>query len=284
MRSPRTWPPPRSTKSSPYTDTFGAWRRGRHFLTVDGVVYTVTTQALVGLDPAGSTGNCGSGGGNLQYKAGQRLRHVARHVPLPSPVRADAALAPGTRINDPSYGTILVSVLGADGTGRCGGHCAAWTPESGRRRCCDHRHDRPDRLRRLQLHHSRSSPGKYKIEVEKLRLHRLQSGGRSRRTSQQDIPAGSTFTAGFQYDNAGYVHGEVRRDVDSDPRAIPRPTSRPYFYGGPEAVLDHDARRASLEAAPVHRRATRWSPVTRPSARRPIRRCGPRATSGGSST
>ncbi|WP_104198474.1 prepilin-type N-terminal cleavage/methylation domain-containing protein [Cryobacterium sp. M15] len=68
----------------------------------------------------GADGNCGSGGGQLRY------RHINVTVGWDSmrastpPVRADSALAPGSRINDPALGTILVSVLTAGGGGAAG--------------------------------------------------------------------------------------------------------------------------------------------------------------------
>ncbi|PXA68704.1 type IV pilus modification PilV family protein [Cryobacterium arcticum] len=63
---------------------------------------------------------CGSGGGQLKYKRvnvsvtwdGMRASTL--------PVRADTVIAPGTRINDPTLGTILVSVRGSSGTGKAG--------------------------------------------------------------------------------------------------------------------------------------------------------------------
>lgn len=69
---------------------------------------------------SGADGNCGSGGGQLRY------RHVNVTVTWDSMrastpiVRADSALAPGSRINDPTLGTILVSVLTAAGSGAAG--------------------------------------------------------------------------------------------------------------------------------------------------------------------
>jgi type II secretory pathway pseudopilin PulG len=65
-------------------------------------------------------GICGSGGGQLRYKrvnvtvTWDSMRASTR------PVRADSALAPGTKLNDPAFGTILVSVLTAAGTGASG--------------------------------------------------------------------------------------------------------------------------------------------------------------------
>lgn len=68
----------------------------------------------------GSSGTCGGVGGNLQYKRVSVEVTWANMLTLKNAVRSDTIIAPATRINDPSFGTIMVSVLGADGTGRSG--------------------------------------------------------------------------------------------------------------------------------------------------------------------
>jgi hypothetical protein len=94
--------------------------------TVGGTTYTVTRQANW-VSTTGSTANCGGGSGNLQYKGVQVIVTWPGMMVLDPgktasqvAVKANTDLAPATRVNDPSYGTIIVSVLGADGTGRAG--------------------------------------------------------------------------------------------------------------------------------------------------------------------
>jgi hypothetical protein len=82
---------------------------------VDGITYSVATNtSWVGAN--GSTGECGIGGGQLQYK---RVRVLVTwdNMYLPNPVRADSALAPSTRINDPTAGTLLVHAFNEPGDG-----------------------------------------------------------------------------------------------------------------------------------------------------------------------
>ncbi|TFC59883.1 prepilin-type N-terminal cleavage/methylation domain-containing protein [Cryobacterium sp. TMB1-7] len=63
---------------------------------------------------------CGSGGGQLKYKrVNVSVTWAGMRASTP-PVRADTVIAPGTRINDPTLGTILVSVRGASGAGNAG--------------------------------------------------------------------------------------------------------------------------------------------------------------------
>ena len=84
---------------------------------VGGTTFTITRTAGW-VTTSGSTASCGSGGGNLQDKAVDvQVTWVKQYVKT-SPIRATTVLAPSTRINDPNFGTIIVSTLGADGKGR----------------------------------------------------------------------------------------------------------------------------------------------------------------------
>lgn len=81
--------------------------------------YTVkTTTAWV--TPTGNVSTCGTAGGPLQYK------RVTIKVTWPSmrnedaPVLVDTLLSPSKRINDPTKGTILVSVAGWRALGKAG--------------------------------------------------------------------------------------------------------------------------------------------------------------------
>jgi type II secretory pathway pseudopilin PulG len=87
--------------------------------TVNGVTYTITRTANW-VSTLGSTANCGGGGGNIMYRGVQVKVTWPGSQLLSSPVQSNTDLAPITRLNDPSYGSIIVSVLGADNTGRAG--------------------------------------------------------------------------------------------------------------------------------------------------------------------
>jgi prepilin-type N-terminal cleavage/methylation domain-containing protein len=84
---------------------------------VDGVTYT-TTQTTGWVSSAGSDATCGTEGGPLQYKhVNVKVTWSGMRATTP-PVQADTLIAPNGRINDPSMGTILVSVVGASGAGQ----------------------------------------------------------------------------------------------------------------------------------------------------------------------
>jgi hypothetical protein len=85
-------------------------------VTVDGITFFVETNTgWVGA--SGSTDKCGVGAGTLQYKR-VRVTVTWDHMFLPNPVRADSALAPSSRINDPTAGTIIISVKKESGDGQ----------------------------------------------------------------------------------------------------------------------------------------------------------------------
>ncbi len=87
-------------------------------VTVDGITFFVETNTgWVGA--SGSTDKCGVGAGTLQYKR-VRVTVTWENMYLPNPVRADSALAPSSRINDPTAGTIIVSVKKESGDGQPG--------------------------------------------------------------------------------------------------------------------------------------------------------------------
>ncbi len=165
---------------------------------IDGTVYTVTT-SVGWVSTTGASGTCGSGGGNLQYKR-VNVSVSWAGMYLTNPVRADSTLAPDSRINDPSYGTVLVSVLGIDGTGRSGVTVRV-TPESG-----GGGQTITDTIDPTDVdgctYVLQVSPGKYKIEVE--RSNYIDSNQVSVPSyTQQVVAAGTTTTASFQYENAG---------------------------------------------------------------------------------
>jgi hypothetical protein len=110
------------------SDIFNVVSEKSNPVTIDGVQYTIYT-SIGWVTTTGSTGSCGTGGGNLLYKrVNVEVKWPGMY--LQNPVRADSILAPDARINDPRYGTILIAVTGEDGTGRAGATVTV-TPVSG---------------------------------------------------------------------------------------------------------------------------------------------------------
>ena len=88
-------------------------------VTVNGMVYTITRTAGW-VSSTGTSSGCGSGTGALQYKQVDVKVTWPTKLERTSAVRSNTLIAPITRLNDPSFGTILVSVLAAAGTGASG--------------------------------------------------------------------------------------------------------------------------------------------------------------------
>lgn len=87
--------------------------------TVGTNTYTIKRDAAW-VTPDGNVDTCGTGGGPLQYKSVTVSVSWVGMREGSSPVRTDTALMPTTRINDPSKGTILVSVIDEAGLGNEG--------------------------------------------------------------------------------------------------------------------------------------------------------------------
>jgi prepilin-type N-terminal cleavage/methylation domain-containing protein len=104
-------------------------RNASYTKTLDGTDYTVKRKTGW-VSASGSTEGCGTGTGTLQYKRVNVAVSWRGQLMNASVARADTILAPKTRLNDPSYGSILVSVLGANGEG-AGGIAVEVTPVSG---------------------------------------------------------------------------------------------------------------------------------------------------------
>lgn len=165
--------------------------------TIDGTQYTINT-SVGWVTTTGSTGSCGTGGGNLQYKR-VNVTVTWPGMYLSHPVRADSALAPDARINDPSYGTILVAVTGEDGTGRSGATITV-TPVTGGAAITT-TIDPTDADGCSYI--LKVVPGTYKVKVSKTGyLSKVDQQAAAPSKDDLQVVAGSTATAAFTYDNA----------------------------------------------------------------------------------
>ena len=96
---------------------------------IDGTTYYVTTRASWVSNP-NSNAACGAGGGILRYKRVNITVEWDNMRNTEHPVYTDTLINPNERINDPSLGTIIVTVLTANGEGVEGVHVTA-TPATG---------------------------------------------------------------------------------------------------------------------------------------------------------
>ncbi len=84
--------------------------------TVQGTPYTIT-RSVEWQSSATTATACGTGTGTLQYKV---VRDSITWPGSSTPVVSSTVLAPNSRINDPTLGTIVVAVQGATGSGESG--------------------------------------------------------------------------------------------------------------------------------------------------------------------
>jgi prepilin-type N-terminal cleavage/methylation domain-containing protein len=91
----------------------------KHDVTVSGTTYTVKRSAGW-VSTTGTVGGCGTGTGTLQYKRVNVGVSWPAQFGAGTAAHADTVLAPRGRLADPTSGSVLVSVLGADGTGTSG--------------------------------------------------------------------------------------------------------------------------------------------------------------------
>jgi type II secretory pathway pseudopilin PulG len=96
--------------------------------TINGTVFHIDRQANWFSNSAVNQ-NCGAGGGVLQYKQVVVTVTWSGMLSTTSGVKLRTLIDPGTRLNDPSLGTILVSVITAAGTASPGVTVTA-TPSS----------------------------------------------------------------------------------------------------------------------------------------------------------
>lgn len=86
---------------------------------VNGTTYTVV-RGTNWVSQSGNGTACGSAGGTLQYKEVNVSVTWAGQSSATGTVRADTLIAPNSRINDPTLGTIIVAVKSSTGIGMAG--------------------------------------------------------------------------------------------------------------------------------------------------------------------
>lgn len=137
---------------------------------------------------------CGAGGGVLRYKRVNVEVTWTNMRPVTEPVRADTVINPDTRLNDPSKGTILVSVIRGDGSGSSGVTVSA-VPLSGGSAPTPVTTDAEGCAYMLQV-----VPGDYRIQVS--RSGYVDVNQQTSATRDVTVTQGSSASASFQYDRS----------------------------------------------------------------------------------
>ena len=199
--------------------------------TIDGVTYSWTRDT--GWVPAsGSDAACGIGGGSLQYKRVNLTVTWSGKIGAASPVRVDTIVAPTGRINDPNFGTILVRVLAADGTG-VQGMPVTITPTTGGAPVPSSVTDKDGCSYALKV-----APGTYSAKVTKANYITDAQVSTPVQTNIV-VTAGSTLQAPFQYDDAAtftfaYASNQISsRVLPTNLNVTLSSTYGPYVTTGP---------------------------------------------------
>lgn len=187
-----------------YTDPFDVDPAERDE-TIDGTEYTVK-RSTEWVTSSGLDIPCGAGGtGNMQYKrVNVRVTWDSR-MGITPPVSSDTVLAPDGRINDPTRGTIMVSVKGAAGTGSAA-VAVTITPVSGGATALD---SQPDATNAVGCTYAlKVAPGTYNVALSKTGY--IATDQTTAPTKSVTVTAGGTVSVPFDYDKAatlGLVYG-----------------------------------------------------------------------------
>ena len=164
---------------------------------VNGDTYTVSLETEWVSDPTVDLA-CGAGGGVLRYKRVNVSVTWPNMRPVTQPVRADTVINPDERLNDPSKGTILVSVIRGDGSGSAGVTVSAQPLSSGA--------TPPSVITDSEgcAYMLQVAPGDYRVRVSR--------GGyvgvdqQTSASTDVTVTQGTSASASFQYDQAaGYT-------------------------------------------------------------------------------
>jgi Tfp pilus assembly protein PilV len=207
------------------SDAFAVTNQPAQTTNVNGVNYTIDTKLTwVGADgtTAGSCGTAGSGT-NLQYKSVNIKVSWAGMLNV-SAVRLDSALAPASRVNDPSFGTILVNVYGFDGTARSAVTVTV-TPKTGGAAITETIDPTDSDGCTYVL---KVSPGTYTIKISKASY--METKQNASFSVDKPVTAGNTTTVSVEYDEQASFGLKYAANVTSPP-LLPSGLSTTYYYG-----------------------------------------------------
>jgi type II secretory pathway pseudopilin PulG len=175
-------------------------------VTVDGLDYTIS-RTTGWVSATGTSSGCGTGTGALQYKQVDVKVTWPTRLERTSPVRSNTLIAPVSRLNDPSLGTILVSALAAAGTGSSGIPVTVTRVSGGAAVTMDPT-DFDGCSYAFQV-----TPGTYNIKLSKNNY--ISSSQETSPTTSVTVTAGGTVSAAFSYDNQAKFNLKYASNVPS---------------------------------------------------------------------
>ena len=166
------------------------------YTSVVGTTTFTINRATSWVTLSGADVACGSGTGTLQAKRVNVTVTWAGILNTTPPVRADTLISPDNRINDPSLGTIRISVLGVAGTGSSGVHVTI-APTSGGAALTDPPADTDTDGCSYAL---KVTPGTYSVTLS--RSNSIDSAQVASPVKSVVVTAGGSIATQFQYDYA----------------------------------------------------------------------------------
>lgn len=165
--------------------------------------------------------SCGAGGsGSLRYKRVNVTVTWDNMRPGTQPVRSDTVIDPNVRINDPTRGTILVSVLNANGSG-VGGVSVSASPSPGSTPA--------DTDAQGCSYILKATPTNYTVSVSE---PGYRDGNQNATASASvGVAAGGSASVGFLYDRAATFTGQIAAGYTPPPGvALRLPLSMPVTF------------------------------------------------------
>ncbi|MFF1878185.1 prepilin-type N-terminal cleavage/methylation domain-containing protein [Leifsonia sp. NPDC058230] len=171
---------------------------------VDGLRYTIT-RSVAWVTTGGGDGACGTADGALQYKhVNVRVDWQGRSQVIPE-VQADTLIAPNGRINDPSMGTILVSVTGVSGAG-IPGITVSVTPAAVNPNGAQPVIPGPAATDVQGCSYAlKVPPGNYDVKISTTAGNYVNEKQKTTETQTKPVVAGDSVEADFQFDKASNI-------------------------------------------------------------------------------
>ncbi|TPW74780.1 type IV pilus modification PilV family protein [Schumannella soli] len=195
----------------------------------NGTVYTID-RTVQWVPASGTIAACGTGGGNLLYK------NVSIQVTWPGmttitkPVQLDTNISPSDRVNDPSMGTVVVAVLGADGLARQGVTVTITNKATGVALANVPATDIDGCSYVLKV-----PPANYSIKINKTGFITSTTMTLSSTTGpaiDRTVEAGATASAKLDFDAAMTLNRAYASDKPSGNVVMPSNLDTSYFYSG----------------------------------------------------
>jgi type II secretory pathway pseudopilin PulG len=166
---------------------------GTRTAVISGTTYTLI-RSTSWVETSGADVGCGTGTGKLQAKRVNVTVTWSGMLTTTPPVRSDTLISPDARINDPSLGTIRISVLNVAGTGSSGVTVAIAPTSSGAALTTQ-----PDNTDTDGCSYAlKVTPGTYSVTVS--RSNSIDSAQVMSPVKSVTVTAGGSVAAQFQYD------------------------------------------------------------------------------------